>query len=132
MGRKNRKGRTGEQNPKRFYRAKREQRGLESPQPGGGGKPLFGLDAGDGDPSGYEAALRDPTGATIGALPKPGQWDAREISHREPAATRTCGRCAEWSSSDGHTDPSTRGQCLHPGSGFSFPPADMDACAFFH
>ena len=124
MGRKNRKGRTPNQDPRRFYRSKREQRALDSTL--GARLPHSGHGAG------YEAALRDPTGATIGALPRTGEWDAREIRAREPVAVQTCGRCGEWSSRGGQMDPAARGQCLHPGSGFSFPPADMAACAFFH
>jgi len=147
MGRKNRKGRTGDQNPKRFYRSKRDERALDVTlresslrKTGPRRPPLDDLSQydlpddtnTDDTDTGYEAALLDPTGATIGALPRPGEWDAREISRREPAATQICGRCAEWSPKGGHLDPSARGQCLHPGSGFSFPPANMEACPFFH
>ena len=59
-------------------------------------------------------------------------WDAREIRPRGQARVRTCGHCAEWSARSGMLEAASRGQCLHPGSGFSYPPADMEACAFFH
>lgn len=122
MGRKNRKGRTPGQHPRRFYRSKREQRALDSM--------LADQQHGDG-PAG-DAALRDPPGPTISALPHRGDWDAREIRPRGQARVRTCGHCAEWSARSGMLEAASRGQCLHPGSGFSYPPADMEACAFFH
>lgn len=45
----------------------------------------------------------------------------------EPAAARTCGDCREWFA---HEE-GGRGDCGHPGSGFSFPWSDTPACPFF-
>jgi len=39
---------------------------------------------------------------------------------------------AEWSARGGMLEAAARGQCLHPGSGFSYPTADTEACPFFH
>ena len=67
MGRKNRKGRSGGQHPRRFYRPKRA-RGREAPAP---------------------EAAQD-------AIPRRADWDLREVrapaADAGPAA-RTCGRC---------------------------------------
>jgi hypothetical protein len=40
---------------------------------------------------------------------------------------RVCGNCQEWFAHDA----GGRGDCSHPGSGFSFPWADTPACDFF-
>lgn len=123
VGRKNRKGRTPDQHPRRFYRSKREQRALDA---------VLGEQQHGGGPTADPAVLRDPAGATISALPHHGQWNAREIRPRTQARLRTCGHCAEWSARGGMLEAASRGQCLHPGSGFSYPPADTQACPFFH
>ena len=67
MGRKNRKGRSGGQHPRRFYRPK-------------GGRP--------GSGRGGAAAGED----AIAAWPEPAVAPVSEA----PAPTPTCGRCAEW------------------------------------
>ena len=107
MGRKNRKGRSGGQRPRRFYRPKRSR----------------GREAG-------------PAEAGPDAIPRRVDWDLREVrapaASAGPAAARTCGRCAEWTPRAGALDDPSRGACLHPGSGISYPPADMQACDFFH
>jgi hypothetical protein len=131
MGRKNRKGRTQGENPRRFYRPKDEQgrhrkrRREISPSiddlPPGAARP---------PPTGHTAALDDPRGLSMGSLPRPGDWDQHEL-RTVAAAARTCGGCAEWSSRGGMMGALDRGECLHPGSGFSYPPSGMEACAFF-
>jgi hypothetical protein len=47
----------------------------------------------------------------------------------QPAApvARVCGNCREWFAHDA----GGRGDCSHPGSGFSFPWSDTPACDFF-
>ena len=103
MGRKNRKGRSGGQHPRRFYRPK-------GGRPGSGRGPAAGDDA-------------------IVAWPEPA---VAPVSEAPAAPTRTCGRCAEWIPRAGLLDGPTGGTCLHPGSGISHPPAEMQACDFFH
>ena len=132
MGRKNRKGRTSQQNARRFHRSKRERRK-------GSRNRHDSFDAGREESAaaaavaGYEAALLDPTGSTIGALPRRDEWDTREIRREAETVSRTCGRCREWAPPRaGMAEAAARGECLHPGSGFSFPPAEMEACGFFH
>ena len=102
MGRKNRKGRGGGQHPRRFYRPKGEHPGSRR-----------GAAAGDD---------------AIAARPEPAVAWVSEA----PAVTPTCGRCAEWIPRAGLLDGTPGGTCLHPGSGISHPPAEMQACDFFH
>ena len=104
MGRKNRKGRSGGQHPRRFYRPKGEHPGSRR-----GAAAAAGEDA-------------------IAAWPEPSVAPVSEA----PAAAPTCGRCAEWTPRAGLLDGPSGGTCLHPGSGISYPPAEMQACAFFH
>ena len=97
MGRKNRKGRSAKQNPRRFYRPKRE------------GEKATGSDD----------------------YPRNQRRDWQEVDAAVPSISKTCGRCAEWVSRP-QLIASDRGECLHPGSGFTFPTADTKACTFFH
>ena len=101
MGRKNRKGRSGGQHPRRFYRPKGEHPGSRR---------------------GAAAAGKD----VIAARPEPA------VARVSEAPTPTCGRCAEWTPRAGLLDGPSGGTCLHPGSGISYPPAEMRACDFFH
>lgn len=122
MGRKNRKGRRTGQHPQRFYRPKREKAWDDD---GGPRKRRHATPPGD-DPRPPAATGVDPTRARIQALPRLAQWDQRQVGPAPP----TCGRCAEWVSRP-QLAASERGECLHPGSGFTFPPAAMVGCPFF-
>ena len=141
MGRKNRKGRRPGENPHRFYRQKREQarqsrRRLDDSYPAipATGPPDPNLpppDRAAADPPATDH--RSAGGARLLAAPRRPSGDSR----RPQARPRVCGRCAEWVPRHGLlggalTALADRGECLHPGSGFTFPPADMDACPFFH
>ena len=61
----------------------------------------------------------------------PPRFRQQTTQPREPEVqTRVCGRCREWMPPQDAlaTD---RGSCMHPASGFSYPPAEMEACPFF-
>jgi hypothetical protein len=71
-----------------------------------------------------EHRRRDRHSARAAALPVDEFAPALPIA--VPVA-RVCGNCREWYPHD----TGGRGDCGHPGSGFSFPWADTPACDFF-
>ena len=148
MGRKNRKARSAGQNPRRFYREKRREPAQPREEQGGRprGKKRRGRDAGAWDGAGerYDDPALDQLfvdgaqGAAdpgLAGLPTSDHWNQRETPARTSprgAAAKTCGRCAEWVPRRGVFEATGRGECLHPGSGVLRPPADMEACDFYH
>ena len=104
MGRKNRKGRSAGQHPRRFYRPKAER------------------------PANSRGAGAAPGEDAIAARPEPAVSPLREGATAAP----TCGRCAEWVPGVALPGGAAGGTCLHPGSGISHPPAETRACDFFH
>lgn len=158
MGRKNRKGRSPKQNPRRFYRAKKQdgggrQRRRQADLPaepdssdsltGGWTRRRSGArDAvrearqraarQDGDRGGDRGADRGPLwfvdAAGVRGLPHPAG------PRHEPPRTRVrameCGNCREFVPA---ADPLSggRGRCLHPASGISRPPSEYPGCDYF-
>ncbi len=127
MGRKNHKGRTSNHQARRFYRPKNDKSRrrrddglppdtfLDTGQPRSAG---HGLRPDRKSPRRRQAAMSGLIEAGIDVLPE---------TH-----PRTCGACAEWVGRPDALAGMERGECLHPGSGFTYPPADMKACPFFH
>ena len=102
MPRKNRKARTQQQRPHRSYHP-----GPSRPHEIDDGLPLT------------HAAAADPD-------------DESDSETEERDRTPRCGTCREWVPAAAAEMLDDRGRCLHPGSGFAYPPADMPACPFYH
>lgn len=159
MGRKNRKGRSPNQKPRRFYRAKKQGDGGRQrrqadlgaePDPsdsltGGWTRPRRRSGARDavrearqraGRPDGDHGGEREPDRGPLWFVDAAG---VRGLPHpagprREPPRTRArpvnCGNCREFVPA---ADPLSggRGRCLHPASGISRPPAEFTGCDYF-
>ena len=134
MGRKNHRGRTQGQRPRRYYRPKKdtpaEPRRTSRAQPAAP-PPI--------DDVSWHTTTRDPWADPFGLVPDSVSEDRGFALQetRTSVSARTCGRCAEWTpNGDGANvhlmGALGRGNCLHPASGFSFPPADTPACPYFH
>ena len=65
--------------------------------------------------------------ADVKSLPHPSLHS--EVS-QQPVKEAICGNCREWVP-PGDPHASTRGRCLHPASGVSYPPSEYDGCPFF-
>ena len=140
MGRKNRKGRTSSQNPRRFHRTGRKSRdgrgqdGLASDRhatrdpaaPDPDWMPYPELDYRRPRPDAIPADRQRPGARVTGA---------NDFDGSEPminAVVMLCGRCTEWISRHRSLGFDERGECLHPASGISYPPVNMEACPYFH
>ena len=134
MGRKNRKGRAANQNPKRFYRERRGGARRRS-----AAAMDAALDANMESPFQLLERLRstdlEPPRFRQQAPPRFRQQAPprfrQQTTQREPEVqTHVCGRCQEWMPPQDALA-TARGSCMHPASGFSYPPAEMEACPFF-
>jgi hypothetical protein len=140
MGRKNRKGRTSNQNPRRFHRTARSR--------GRRGEDRL---SSDGRAARDPAAVNDPDWMPYPELdyrrpltdgersarqrPNPLPVGASEFAGSDSlvdAAVMLCGRCTEWVPRDRSLGFDERGECLHPASGIAYPPVNMEACPYFH
>jgi hypothetical protein len=141
MGRKNRKGRTSNQNPRRFYRSTRRGRGRRGEDwlPGNSRVARDPAAADDLDWLPYrEIDNRRPRGEAEPfrrrrtSMPPPGTAEPGVPNSVIAAAVRICGRCREWVPRQRALGVDSRGECLHPASGFAYPPVNMEACPYFH
>lgn len=104
MGRKNRKGRSPRQHPRRRYQPGRHQREADTAVPAvPEDRPTVETDT-------------DPVGSTRPGLQAP---------------VATCGTCREWEPGPDPWTAGGRGRCLHPASGVAFPPPDAAACPYY-
>ena len=140
MGRKNRKGRTSSQNPRRYHRTARgrgrrgedwlpsDGRGRRDPAAASDPEwmPYPELDYRRPRTDG-EATRRRPSGA----LPA-GASEFAGTDSIVDAIIALCGRCTEWVPRTRSPGFDERGECLHPASGISYPPVNMEACPYFH
>ncbi len=119
MGRKNRKGRRVGENPRRFYRPKRSK-GRHSRR-----------DRGEDRAAGDFAPRLDKPWPPAGPRALLDLEDSVRSDVLPNTRPRICGSCHEWVPRQHLLTPDDRGECLHPGSGFAYPPTQMKACPFF-
>ncbi len=119
MGRKNSKGRRAGENPRRFYRPKRSK------------SRYSGSDRGEDSLASQFAPRPEEPWPPLGPRTLLDLDDTAHIDVLPRPRPRICGSCHEWVPKQSLLTADDRGECLHPGSGFAYPPADMEACPFF-
>ena len=135
MGRKNRKGRTPRQRPRRRYVERRSAERDES-------RHRRRSDGAGGEAGRRDLSMPAPAGP-LALEPDPWSSDAfvpdrlqrlRDLPpvRSEASAGPVCGRCQEFVPPPDALAVGGRGRCLHPASGVAFPPAEMSGCPYFH